>query len=77
VELFGGLFWSGQQALTLGLADETGSVDSVARDVVGAPEVVDFTDEEDLPTRLARRFGASAGAAFAQVFSQASGWGWR
>lgn len=77
VELFGGLFWSGQQALTLGLADEAGSVDSVARDVVGAPEVVDFTDEEDLPTRLARRFGASAGAAFAQVFSQASGWGWR
>jgi protease-4 len=77
VELFGGLFWTGQQAVALGLADDTGSVESVARDVVGAPDLVDFTDEEDLPTRLARRFGASAGAAFAQVVSQAGGWAWR
>ena len=41
--------------------DAFGSVDSVARDVIGAEEVVDFTPKEDLGSRLARRFGAEAG----------------
>ncbi len=60
-EMFTGLVWNGQRAVELGLADAVGSVDSVARDVIGAEEIADFTPSEDLPSRLARRFGAEAG----------------
>jgi protease-4 len=60
-DMFSGLVWNGQRAVELGLADAYGSVDSVARDVFGAEETVDFTPKEDLGNRLARRFGAEAG----------------
>jgi protease-4 len=60
-DMFTGLVWNGQRAVELGLADAFGSVDSVARDVFGAEEIVDFTPKEDLSNRLARRFGAEAG----------------
>lgn len=60
-ETFSGLFWSGQQAIELGLADQFGSLDSVARDVVKAEEVIDYTRRENVAERLAKRFGASIG----------------
>ena len=60
-ELFRGLVWTGQRAVDLGLADAFGSVDSVARDVIGAEEIVDFTPREDFTRRLARRLGAEMG----------------
>ena len=56
-ELFTGLVWTGARAIELGLADALGSVDSVAREVIKAEEVVDFTLEESLPDRVARRLG--------------------
>jgi protease-4 len=60
-EMFSGLFWDGQQAIDLGLADRFGSLDSVARDVVKAEEVIDYTPQENVAERLAKRFGASIG----------------
>ena len=66
-ELFSGLFWDGRDGIALGLADEIGSTSYVAREVVGAEETVDFTSKEDPVERLARRFGAAAGEAFARV----------
>jgi len=57
-ETFSGLVWNGQRAIDIGLADAFGSVDSVARDVFGAEQLVDFTPREDIAHRLARRFGA-------------------
>ena len=60
-EMFSGRVWNGQRAVELGLADAVGSVDGVARDVIGAAEIINFTPSEDLPSRLARRFGAEAG----------------
>src|SRR5205085_7721927 len=42
-ELFSGLFWTGQQAVDLGLADQLGSLDFVAREVIKAEELVDYT----------------------------------
>ena len=57
-ELYSGLVWTGQRAIELGLADALGSVDTVARDVIGAEEIVDFTPREDFTHRLARRLGA-------------------
>jgi protease IV len=60
-EMFSGLFWSGQQAVELGLADELRSLDSVARDVVKAEETIDYTHRENVAEKLAKRFGASIG----------------
>ncbi|MCY1287830.1 signal peptide peptidase SppA, 36K type [compost metagenome] len=58
-ELFSGLVWSGEQALQLGLVDALGSASYVARDVVGAKELVDFTVQESPFDRFAKKIGAS------------------
>ena len=60
-ELFSGLFWTGQQAVELGLADNLGNLDYVARDVVKAEEVIDYTRRDNVAERLVKRFGASIG----------------
>src|SRR5215470_5207223 len=70
-ELFSGLVWNGQRSIELGLADALGSVGSVARDVVKAEEVVDFTPQENLAERVARKFGATLGRTFASTLAGA------
>ncbi len=60
-ETFSGLVWNGQQAVTLGLADGLGNLDYVAREIVKAEELVDYTRRENVGLRLAKRFGASVG----------------
>ena len=60
-DTFSGLIWSGQQAVNLGLADGLGSLDYVAREVVKAEDIVDYTQRENFGLRLAKRFGASVG----------------
>jgi protease-4 len=60
-EMFSGLFWTGQQAVELGLADELASLDQVARDVVKAEEVVDYSRRDNVAERLVKRFGAAMG----------------
>lgn len=47
--------------MNLGLADHLGSLDGVARDVVKAEEVIDYTQKSNLAERLAKRFGAAIG----------------
>jgi protease IV len=60
-ETFTGLFWSGQQAVELGLADKIGTLDYVAREVVKAPDLIDYTKRDNVAEKLAKRFGASIG----------------
>jgi protease IV len=60
-EMFSGLFWSGQQAIELGLADQLGNLDYVAREVVKAEEIVDYTRHENVAERLFKRFGTAMG----------------
>jgi protease-4 len=60
-ETFSGLFWSGQKAIELGLADHLGTLDFVAREVVKAEEIIDYTRRENVAERLVKRFGASMG----------------
>jgi protease IV len=60
-ETFTGLFWSGQQAIELGLADKIGTLDFVAREVVKAPDLIDYTKRDNVAEKLAKRFGASIG----------------
>ena len=59
-EMFSGLVWVGQKSIELGLADALGSVEQVARDVIKAEDIVDFTPRENVAERFAKRFGAAA-----------------
>ncbi|MBC8057553.1 MAG: S49 family peptidase, partial [Rhizobiales bacterium] len=61
-EMFSGLFWNGEQALSMGLVDHLGNLDYVAREVIKAEEVIDYTPKENVAERLAKKFGASIGA---------------
>lgn len=58
-ELFSGLVWNGEQALQLGLIDGLGNASSVARDLIGEKELVDFTVEDSPLDRFSKRLGAS------------------
>ena len=66
-ELFSGLFWTGQQAVDLGLADQLGNLDYVAREVIKAEDLVDYTQRENVATKLAKRFGAAIGEGAAKA----------
>lgn len=72
-EIFSGLFWTGQQAVELGLADGFGSVDTVARTVVGAEKLVDYSVAENPLDSLLGRFGASVGSAMAAKMAPVQG----
>ena len=67
-DLFSGLFWSGEQALTLGLIDGLANSSTVARDVIGAEDIVDYTPR---PNYL-DRFAGSLGATLSNVLLQSS-----
>jgi protease-4 len=60
-ETFSGLFWNGESAVSQGLADKLGNLDYVAREVVQAEEVIDYTPRENVAEKLAKRFGAALG----------------
>ncbi|MEY3572445.1 MAG: hypothetical protein RJA77_360, partial [Pseudomonadota bacterium] len=53
---------SGARSIELGLADGLGSLEGVARDVIKVSKLVDYSYEPSWPERLAREFGAGAGA---------------
>jgi protease-4 len=58
-DLFSGLIWTGQEAIEFGLVDNVGSASYVAREVIGAEDIVEYTVEEDVLERLVDRLGAS------------------
>jgi len=58
-DMFSGLVWVGQKSIELGLADAIGSMEQVARDVIKAEEIVDYTPRENVAERFAKRFGAA------------------
>ena len=62
-DMFSGLIWSGARSIELGLADALGNLDSVARDVVKVEDIIDYTPQESLSDRLARRIGSAMGDA--------------
>ncbi|CAB3794831.1 hypothetical protein LMG28688_03988 [Paraburkholderia caffeinitolerans] len=62
-DLFSGLFWTGQKSVELGLADGFGDSDYVAREIIKAPDIVDYTVKQGITDRVAKRFGASVGSA--------------
>ena len=58
---FSGLFWNGDEAIKLGLVDKVGNLDFVAREIVKAEEIIDYTTHDNLAERFAKRFGAAIG----------------
>lgn len=71
-DLFSGLMWTGEQSIDLGLADAYGSVDSVARDVIQAEKVLDYSVKDNIAERFAKRLGAGAVNSFWQGFSESA-----
>jgi protease IV len=67
-EMFSGLFWSGQQAVELGLADHLGNLDYVAREVIKVEEIIDYTRRDNVAERLAKKFGAAMGEGAMKAF---------
>ena len=61
-DTFSGLFWNGEEAVKQGLADATGNLEFVAREVIKAEDIVDYTLRENVAERLAKRFGAAVGS---------------
>lgn len=71
-DMFSGLFWTGEDAIKLGLADELGSASYVAREVIGAEDMVDYTYRENVFDRFARRIGTTmAQTLSAEILSSA------
>ncbi|AVS73499.1 S49 family peptidase [Paracidovorax cattleyae] len=60
-DTFSGLFWTGQQAVEMGLADHLGNLDYVAREVVKAEDIIDYTRRDNVAERLVKKFGAAMG----------------
>jgi protease IV len=71
-DMFSGLIWTGQMSIELGLADALGSLESVARDVIKAEDIVDFTQKESIAEKVAKRFGAGAAGALAEFALRSS-----
>jgi protease IV len=73
-ETFSGLFWSGSKAVEMGLADDFGTVDSVARDELKAEDIVDYTQHEGLSERLLKKFGGAVGSAAMGSLRSSAAW---
>jgi protease-4 len=63
--VFSGLIWTGEAAVNIGLVDELASASHVAREIIGAETIVDYTLQEDILERFAERLGSTV----AQVIS--------
>jgi protease-4 len=71
-ETFSGLYWNGEEAVKQGLADGLGNLDYVAREIVKAEEIIDYTPHDNVAERLAKRFGASVGAGAVKAMREIS-----
>ena len=72
-DLFTGLVWTGEQGLEMGLIDGLGSASYVAREIIGAEDLVDYTVRPDPIQRFAERFGVVMAGTFAKVTGMEAG----
>jgi len=72
-ELFSGLMWTGVKSVEMGLADGLGSVEYVAREIIKAEDLVDYTPRENIAERVAKRFGATLADALVRAGVSFSG----
>ena len=72
-DTFTGLMWTGAKSIEMGLTDGYGTVDSVARDVIKAEKIIDYTEKENVAERLAKRFGATMAGVLADRLAPRAG----
>ena len=68
-KIFSGLIWTGEQSLELGLVDALGSPGYVAREVIGAEEIVDFTKRETILGRFASQIGVTFARSISSILA--------
>lgn len=71
-DMFSGLVWTGEAGVKLGVADDFGTDDSVAKTIIGAEKQVDFTKQEHLLDKIAGKLGASFGLALGALIQEPS-----
>lgn len=75
-EIYTGLIWTGEKSVEMGLADALGSLEYVAREVIKAERVVDYSQKENyfeqLSERLGTRLGEVLGRAAAESFGRST-----
>lgn len=71
-EMFSGLMWTGAKSVELGLADGFGTVESVARDVVKAEDIRDYTQKPNFAERFAERFGTDMAQSLMNALAKTS-----
>ena len=70
-DMFSGLVWTGEESLKLGIVDGISNQDTVAKDLIGAETLVDFSQQEHLIDKIAGKLGASFGH---EISSLVQGW---
>lgn len=68
-DIFSGLVWSGEESVKLGLVDGLGSTGYVARELIGAEKIVDYTHRPDFMEQFADKIGASMATAMQAMLS--------
>jgi protease-4 len=69
-DTFSGLMWTGAKSVEIGLADDFGTVESVARDVIKAEDIRDYTVKQSIAEKFARQIGASMAEGAANVLTR-------
>jgi protease-4 len=69
-DMFSGLMWTGAKSIELGLSDGYGSVDFVAREVIKAEDIVDYTQKENIAERFAKHFGGTMANTLVRMMTQ-------
>ena len=66
-DIFSGLVWTGEQSVNLGLVDGLASASHVARELIGAEDIVNYTPRPDFLQRFTERFGVAMAKALADI----------
>jgi protease-4 len=71
-DMFSGLVWTGEEGVKLGIADAFGSDSSVAKDLIGADKLVDFTESDEFLDKVMGKMGSSFGHALSSMLQTPS-----
>jgi protease-4 len=71
-EIFSGLVWTGERSVELGLTDALGSLEFVAREVIKAEKVVDYTPDDNLFETLSKRLGTTFGETLGRAAAESA-----
>ncbi len=67
-KLYSGLIWSGEESIKIGLVDALGSSSYVAREIIKAEHIVDYTPRPNFLDRFASQLGVAFGSSVSSKF---------